>query len=142
MLMVLAVWSMTGALQIHRLRLDLEKKDYEYRKGFFLAKPLRTGTLDEISGVFIERYESVGGLETSRLRSRIVTFELETWPEEERSFVLGFPMGPNIAEEKAADYARRLRTQVIDRTAEEDPGPTDATDEEASDVDSADVNEL
>ena len=117
MLMVLAVWTLTGAFQVHRLRLDLERGEYTYRRGFLLAPPRRQGKLAEITGVFIERHEPAGGLAASRLRSRIVTIELDGWPEDGR-FVLGFPMGPRIAEEKAADYARRLGSVVGDRTGE------------------------
>ncbi len=117
-LMVFAVWMLTGALQVHRLRLDLERGVYVYRRGFILATPRRRGELSEIAGVFIERHEPAGGLAASRLRSRLVTIELEGWPEEERRFVLGFPMGPRVAEDQAADYARRLGTGVIDRVEE------------------------
>ncbi len=115
-LMVLAVWSLTGALQVHRLSLDLERRSYVYRHGPVWSPPRRRGDLDEIAGVFIESHEAAGGLTASRLRSRWITVEFEGWPDGEGSFVLGFPMGPRIAEEKAADYARRLDTEVVDRT--------------------------
>ncbi len=121
MLMVLAVWTLTGAFQVHRLRLDLDCREYSYRQGFLLAPPRRQGKLDEIAGVYIERHEPAGGLAASRLRSRVVTIEFDSWPDEEGCFVLGFPMGPGIAADKAADYARRLGSEVFDRTEATDP---------------------
>ncbi len=119
MLGFFALWALVGALQVHRLRLDLERGVYLYRRGFILAPPRRRGTFDEIAGVFIERNQPSGGLAASRLRSRLVILELEGWEEGEGRFVLGFPMGPRIAVDKAADYARRLGTEVVDRTAEQ-----------------------
>lgn len=116
MLLVFAVWTLTGALQIHRLHLDLERGVYVYRRGFFLARPRRQGSLEEIVGVALERHEAAGGLAASRLRSRWLALEFDGWPDGEGVFVLGFPMGPRVAEDKAADYARRLGTEVIDRT--------------------------
>lgn len=113
-----AVWALTGVLQVHRLRLDLDRGDYVYRRGSVFAAPQRSGCLDEIAGVIIERYEPVDGLVASRLRSRLVVLELDGWPYGEGRFELGFPMGPRIAEDKAADYARRLGTEVVDRTAD------------------------
>ena len=121
MLLVFAVWTLTGALQIHRLRLDLERGVYVYRRGFMFARPLRQGRLDEIAGVVLERPEAAGGLAASRLRSRLVTLEFAGWPDGEGAFVLGFPMGPRVAEDKAADYARRLGTEVVDRTLDAVP---------------------
>ncbi len=117
---VFALWALLEALQVHRLRLDLEHGTYVYRRGFVLKPPRRRGDLGEIAGVFIERNEPTGGLIASRLRSRLITIEFEGWPEGEGGFVLGFPMGPRVAEDKAADYARRLGTDVIDRTVEGD----------------------
>ncbi len=115
MLVVFAVWILTGALQVHRLRLDLERRVYVYRRGFILAKPRRRGTFGEIAAVAIERNEPGGGLVASRLRSRLVILEFDSWPDGEGRFELGFPMGPRVAEDKAADYARRLGTGVEDR---------------------------
>ncbi len=122
MLLIFAVWTLTGALQVHRLSLDLERGAYVYRRGFVLARPIRQGRLDEVAGVAVERTEPIPGLAESRLRSRQVTLVLDGWPEGEGVFALGFPMGPRVAEDQAADYARRLGTQVIDRVAEQPPG--------------------
>ncbi len=115
---VFALGALSRALRVHRLRLDLEAGAYVYRRGWLFAPPLRRGTLDEIAGVAIERHEPAGGLVASKLRSRVVVLELGGWPEGEHSFVLGFPMGPRVAQDKAADYARRLGTEVVDRAAE------------------------
>ncbi len=111
-----ALWNLSGVLKIHQLRLDLSQRAYVYRRGWWLAPPLRQGTLDDVAAVFIDRHEPGEGLLATRLRSRVITLELEGWPEGEGSFVLGFPMGPRVAEEKAADYARRLGSRVVDRT--------------------------
>ncbi len=120
-----ALGALARALKVHQLRLDLERRDWVYRRGFFLASPRRQGTLDDVAGVALERHEAGGGLVASSLRSRVVVLELDGWPAGEdhtdgggrsRSFVLGFPMGPRVAEDKAADYARRLGTEVVDRT--------------------------
>ncbi len=119
MLGLLALWALSEALRVHRLRLDLERGVYVYRHGFILAPARRRGTLDEIAGVALERNQAAGGLAASRLRSRLVVLELDGWPDGEGRFELGFPMGPRVAEDKAADYARRLGTEVIDRTVEE-----------------------
>ncbi len=119
MLGFFAVWALTGVLEVHRLRLDLERGVYVYRRGFLLARPRRRGPLSEIAGVFVERHESAGGLVASRLRSRLLTLEFDGWPDGEGRFELGFPMGPRIAEDKAADFARRLGTEVVDRVGEE-----------------------
>ena len=73
---------------------------------------------EEIAGVFIDRNEPMAGLETSRLRSRLIHLELADWGAE-GVFSLGFPMGPRIAAEKAADYARRLGVELVDRTRED-----------------------
>ncbi len=120
MLGFFALWALVGALRIHRLRLDLERGVYVYRRGFILTRPRRRGTFGEIAGVFIERNHPSGGLVASRLRSRLLALELEGWEEDEGRFILGFPMGPRIAADKAADYARRLGTEVVDRTEEAD----------------------
>ncbi len=126
LLALFAFGALTRALRVHRLRLDLERGVYAYRRGFFLAAPRRQGTLDEIAGVFIERHEAGGGLIASSLRSRVVVLEFAGWPEgkghpeggqAEHSFMLGFPMGPRVARDKAVDYARRLGVEVVDRTS-------------------------
>ena len=111
------MWNLSGVLKVHQLRLDLSRRTYAYRRGWWLAPPLRQGALDDVTGVFIDRHEPEVGLAASRLRSRVVKLELAGWPEGEGCFVLGFPMGPRAAEEKAADYARRLGVPVVDRTA-------------------------
>ncbi len=110
-----ALWNLSAALKIHQLRLDLGQRTYAYRRGWWLASPRRQGTLDDVTGVFIDRHEPADGLAASRLRSRVITLELEGWPGDEGSFVLGFPMGPRAAAEKAADYARRIGVRVVDR---------------------------
>ncbi len=124
---VFALGALSRALRVHRLRLDLEAGAYVYRRGWLFAPPLRRGSLDGVAGVAIERHEPADGLVASKLRSRVVVLELDGWPEGEghpgggrtkHSFVLGFPMGPRVAQDKAADYARRLGTEVVDRAAE------------------------
>ena len=117
MLMVFAVWTLTGALQVHRLALDLEQGAYAYRRGTLWAKPRRQGSLKEVARVVVERNSAADGLAASKLRSRLIVLELGGWPEDEGRFVLGFPMGPRIAADKAADYARRLGTEIVDRVA-------------------------
>lgn len=112
-----ALWNLSGVLKIHQLRLDLSRRTYAYRRGWRLSPPLRQGELEDVTGVFIDRHEPADGLIASRLRSRVITLELAGWPGSEGSFVLGFPMGPRAAEEKAADYGHRIGVQVIDRTA-------------------------
>jgi len=112
---ILALWTLTGALRIHRLRLDLDRRRYRYRRGWLFAPPRCEGDFADVAGVFLERHEPEGGLEVSRLRSRHLRLEIPACGEQ-ASFLLGFPMGPRVAEEKAADYARRLGVEVVDRT--------------------------
>lgn len=127
------VWLVSRALQIHRLHLDLEHRTYRYHHGWRFAPPRRTGSLDEIACIAIEDNASAAAMASSRLRSRLVVLELKDWDERSRDessrdgsaregnareFVLGFPMGPKVAVEKAADYARRLGVEVVDRTVE------------------------
>jgi hypothetical protein len=116
-LTVLAVWRLTGALQVHRLALDLGRGVYDYRRGFVGSPPRRRGRLDEVAGVAVERNQGADGLAESRLRSRRIVLEFDGWPDGEGRFGLGFPMGPRVAADRAADYARRLGTGVVDRTA-------------------------
>ena len=106
-----ALWALAGALRIHRLRFDLEHRTWDYRRGWFFTPPVRSGTFDDVAGVFIDENEGA-----NRLRSRLLTVELEGWGEGEGIFALGFPMGPRVAADKAADYARRLGVEVVDRT--------------------------
>ncbi len=111
---VFALWALAGALRLHRLRFDLEGRTWDYRRGWFFAPPRRSGTFDDVAGVFIDVNEGA-----SRLRSRLLTVELVGWPDGEGIFALDFPMGPRVAAEKGSDYARRLGVEVVDRTAAE-----------------------
>ena len=112
--------SLALALRRHRLTLDIEAKTFHYHRGWLFSPPLRHGSFEEIVGVFIDRNEALDGLEISRLRSRQINMELRDRGDGE-VFPLGFPMGPRLAAEKAADYARRLGTEMIDRTTSTDP---------------------
>ncbi len=107
-----ALWALAGALHVHRLRFDLERRTWDYRCGWFFAPTLRSGPFDDVAGVFIDR--KVGA---RRLRSRLLTLELAGFADGEGIFALGFPMGPRVAAEKAADTARRLGVEVVDRTS-------------------------
>ena len=114
-----ALWTLTGALRVHRLRLDLDRRTYRYRRGWRFAPPRREGGFADLAGVFLDRHEPEGGLAASRLRSRIIRLEIPACGEPaagDAGFVLGFPMGPRVAAEKAADYARRLGVALVDRT--------------------------
>lgn len=112
---LLALWTSTGALRTHRLRLDLDGGSYRYRRGWRFAPPRREGGFADIAGVFLDRHEPEAGLEASRLRSRLIRLEIPACGNGGR-FVLGFPMGPRVAANKAADYARRLGVALVDRT--------------------------
>lgn len=114
---LLALAVLTGALQLHRLRLDLERRTWAYHHGWRFAPPARSGTFDDIVTVFIDRCdETPSDLPGSRQRSRRIGLEIEV-PDRDGAFPLGFPMGPRVAAEQAADFGRRLGVAVTDRTA-------------------------
>ncbi len=115
MLALFAGWMLTRTLQRHRLRFDLERRTVSYHRGWWFAAALRHVSLDAVTGVYIDRYEPTIEAAGSRLRSRLISVELRDW---EDGFVLGFPMGPKVAAEKAADYAQRLGVATVDRTGE------------------------
>ncbi|MCP3961845.1 MAG: hypothetical protein GY719_28720 [bacterium] len=115
MLALFALGALASLLRRHRLTLDLTRRTFCYRRGWWFSPALRAGSLDEGARVVLDHNEADGGLEAGRLRSRRIRLELG---EEEGSFPLGFPMGPRIAEEKAADYARRLGVELVDRVGE------------------------
>jgi len=114
------LWTASRGLKRHCLSLNIEEGTYRYDHGWFLAPPTRHGTFDAISAVAIAVNGTDGEPETHRLRSRLIVLEFEDW-EDGGSFVLGFPMGPKVAADKAADYAQRLGTKLIDRTLEPVP---------------------
>lgn len=116
---LLALWAVAGALRVHRLRLDLAGRTWTYHRGWIFAPPAKRGTFDDLGAVFLERNEVAGG---QRLRSRLILLEMRRWPDGDGVFALGFPMGPRVAAERAADYARRLGVPLVDRTAVRDPG--------------------
>ena len=103
MLGLLALWMLSRALQLHRLRLDIESRTYSYRRGWPWTRPLSQGTFDDIVSIYIDPNEATDGLAASQLRSRLITLELRG-QHAPRNFVLGFPMGPRAAADKAADY--------------------------------------
>ncbi len=116
LLAAFALWTFAGALKIHQLHLDLGRRTYRYRRGWRFAPVRRIGGFGDVAGVFLDRYEGAAGEEPGRLRSRLIRLQLRGL-DPEGTFVLGFPMGPRIARDKAADYARRLGVTLIDRTA-------------------------
>ncbi len=111
-----ALWMSTRALQRHRLRFDLEHRTVTYHRGWYFASPVQQGNLDAVTAIAIDRYEPTSTNTASRLRSRLLSVELNNWDVD--NVVLGFPMGPKIAAEKAEDYARRLGVSVIDRAVD------------------------
>ncbi len=114
------LWTASRGLKRHCLLLNIESGTYRYDRGWVFAPPARHGTLDAISAVAIEVNGTEGEPETNRLRSRLIVLEFEDW-EDGGSFVLGFPMGPKVAADKAADYAQRLGTKLVDRSVEPEP---------------------
>ena len=138
---VFALWALLESLRIHQLRLDLDQGRYSYHHGYVFAPPHHGGTFDDIVGVFVDHNPAIDGLAASRLRSCVVQLEFNVWPEDgavDGVFQLGFPMGPRIAAEKAADYARRLGVESADRTEAE---PTDGPHPEPMDEPPADPPE-
>lgn len=118
----LAVVSFVGVLRVHRLEIDLDQRTWTYRDDWIWAAPRAEGTFDDFRAVAIEPNEMVDGLAKSKLRSRLVVLEFERFPAGEHDdhdgrFPLGFPMGPNVAEEKAKAYGEKLGLPVVDRTA-------------------------
>lgn len=118
-LLVMAVVGFSGRLQIHRLVLDLTSRRWTYRDGWVWQGPVGEGTFDDLGCVAIERNELQNGLVTSKLRSRLLYLEFTTFVEKyEACFPLGFAMGPNVAPDKAREYADKLGVNVVDRTTE------------------------
>ena len=118
-----ALGTLACMLRVHQLRLDLDRRRYRYRRGWLFARPRREGGFEDIAAVFLDRHEPEAGLEASRLRSRLIRLEIPACGDG-GTFVLGFPMGPRAAAERAADYARRLGVALVDRTRPADPRPT------------------
>lgn len=119
MLLLMAVVGLSGRLQIHRLVLDLASRRWTYRDGWVWQGPVGEGTFDDLGCVAIEKNELHNGLVTSKLRSRFLFLEFTTFVENyDGSFPLGFAMGPNVAPDRAREYADRLGVDVVDRTAE------------------------
>ena len=115
MLFLFALGAASSLLRRHRLTLDVARRTFSYRRGWWFSPPLRAGSLDGVAAIVLDRNEADGGLEAGRLRSRRILLEMRGWDGGERRFPLGFPMGPRIAEETAADYARRLGVELVAR---------------------------
>ena len=119
----MAIVGFSGRLQIHRLVLDLTSRTWTYRDGWVWQANLGEGTFDDLGRVAIERNELPDGLVTSKLRSRLLYLEFDRFPvgdgaeAHDGCFPLGFAMGPNVAPDRAREYAEKLGVEVVDRTA-------------------------
>ncbi|MEL7061592.1 MAG: hypothetical protein AAGN46_16320 [Acidobacteriota bacterium] len=120
-----ALWAAAGLLRVHELRIEIAQRHWTYRRGWIFRPPQREGDFSDLDHVSIEANTAVDGLVTSRLRSRLIFLHFRDWPE--GIIALGFPMGPNVAVDRAESYGRRLGLPVVDRTDSGDAdGATDS----------------
>ncbi|MEM6796127.1 MAG: hypothetical protein AAF725_19290 [Acidobacteriota bacterium] len=109
----LALWSLSGALKSHQLRLDFAAHRWSYRRGWRFGPPVEGGAFEELESLAIEAHSARDGLISSRLRGHALWLLTPAG----RRIRLGTPMGPLVAEERAEELSRRLGIPLRGRGA-------------------------